>query len=139
MIDIVKKMLDSLKGDDFTPEAFQCFAEAFKSVLMTSLSAETLRSLALFITYALQKQRQRLTAPLRSSTWTQHMRNDKTRTSSVSTPASSPRSKPVDSKSSLSMPEVGIRMLEVYCDLLCQQKSTGNIEKFARTVTNKVS
>jgi len=37
----------------------------------------------------------------------------------------------------LTRAEMGVRVLEMYSDLLCQ-KDLANIKKFARTVTNKV-
>lgn len=138
-IDIIKKMKDPLKGESYSQSAFHCFIDAFRSVVDCNLSADTLRSLSLFVTYAIQKNRQSSMMTSRKiSGQTRQNTVHSLRRSSVSTSSSSLRSKHTDLENNLSRAEIGIRILEMYNDLLCGGKSTANIQKFARTVTNKV-
>ncbi len=134
-------MLDSLKGETFSPEAFQYFMSAFKSVVSCNMSAETFRSLALFVTYAIRKHRLPSVMPSRrkqSVMRNQKSSNNSPQRLSISTSSPSPRSKQTGSKDELTPAQLGISVLQMYTSFLCGDESTANIEKFARTVTNKV-
>ncbi|KAI9812298.1 MAG: hypothetical protein M1827_004747 [Pycnora praestabilis] len=138
---IVKKMLDALKGDTFSSEGFPEFMIAFKTLVSCNISAETLRSLSLFITYALHRKNMPSAAPLRARKSTIQSRQKPGQTLArpiVSTPASSPGNKSGSvSSSELSRAQIGIQILQMYSELLCEDNGTVNIKKFARTVTNK--
>ncbi|KAF9891214.1 hypothetical protein FE257_004778 [Aspergillus nanangensis] len=105
-----KKLLEALKDEEFTAEALHRFTAAFMSLMEGCLSADLLRSLALFITYAIHK-------PKEPST--QH------------SPASGGKQKFVSSTT------VATEMLRMYCSLLCNSHDLAPIKKFARAVTNK--
>lgn len=137
---IVKKWLEALRYQQFEPLTFEYFIEAFRLLVMTSFTSEIMRSLALFLTYAIYEPEQ--------TPWEQKKkRGDR---SGASTPmrrrtvnSSSPGySTPVDSSdwevAKLSRQEVAAGILRVYSDLLCAQGDKSNIHRFARTVTNKV-
>lgn len=137
--DIVKKMLDPLKSETYSRSMFHPFMRAFRSVVNCNLSAETLRSLSLFITYAIQESRRSSKILSRNtSVRTRQQTIHRLQRLSVSSSSSSLRSEHVDLKDNLSRAEVGIHILEMYQDILCEDRGSTNIQKFARTVTNKV-
>lgn len=131
----MKKFLDALKAENFSRDTFSSFLEALTSLVKCNLSAEVFRSLALYITYALHR-------PSGCS-----IRNPKntSRTSSASyngsiRPAINTHVHGKDSQTqSLSRRQCGIRVLEMYSNILCEKGNTSIIRKFAKTVTNKVS
>lgn len=133
-------MLDALKGERFTEDVFPDFLEAFSTLLKCNTSAENLRSIALFVTYALQDSRAFPTRISRTS------RNSQRQSSSQM--PSAPRSDPFDLRSAspnqseqveLSSHEVGVRVLQMYTDFLCDTTSQEPVKKFAKTVANKVT
>ncbi|KAK6359872.1 hypothetical protein TWF696_001001 [Orbilia brochopaga] len=125
---IVKKLIHALKSDAFSMDVIPDFLAAFKSLISSNFSAETLRSLSLFITYALYSGRQTRGLRQKKSTF-QLKRTDSEGYSPIS---SSRRSGDFALKR-----QVGLMMLEMYSELLCESSSTTNIMKFARTVTNR--
>ncbi|MCJ1322959.1 hypothetical protein MMC15_008309 [Xylographa vitiligo] len=136
---ILKKWLDSLKTGVFYTETFEYMIAAFRSLLTLAPSTDSLRSLALYITYAVNAPKEETAHLLRSSRTIrlpQHSFNPPQRRST--TASSSPRIGfgGYDEKPVMTRLEIGIRILDMYADLLCQ-KDLNNIKKFARTVTNK--
>lgn len=133
---ITKKWLDALKGETFTTETFEYFLEAFKSFLTRNPSADSMRSLALYITYAIHKPRQTESYPARGKNIKLNT-NVSSRRQTLS--SASPRStKPQDELvPHLSQLQVALKMLKLYADMLCHEDEVANIKKFARTVTNK--
>ncbi|KKK27131.1 Beige/BEACH domain protein [Aspergillus rambellii] len=118
-----KKMLEALKGENFTPEALRLFASAFGSLMESCLSADLLRSLALFITYSLHKPKEPSTL--------QKKKSIRFNTGPRQQVASSEREEKVPSVT------ISVEMLRLFCSLLCNSHDLGPIKKFARTVTNK--
>ena len=96
-----------------------------------------MRSLALYITYAIHKPTQAASYPMRGKSIKQDA-NVSSRRRTLST--ASPRSVKQQDESfpHLSQIEVALKMLEFYADVLCHKEEVVNIKKFARTVTNKV-
>ena len=132
---IVKKWLDALKSESFHQDHLDSFLSAFRSLISGVLSAETHRWVALYITYAVYPPNMR-TPILRSA---KSVRRKQTAPTSINGPAH--RSCPSDGllqdrRRVLTLQQVGVRVLAMYVDQLCQ-KDTENIKKFARTVTNK--
>ncbi|RVD82445.1 uncharacterized protein DFL_006872 [Arthrobotrys flagrans] len=125
---IVKKLIHALKSDAFSMEVIPDFLAAFKSLISTNFSAETLRSLSLFITYSLYSGSQIKSLRHKKSTFVMK-RTDSDGYSPIS---SSKRINDFGLKR-----QVGLMMLEMYSELLCESSSTTNIMKFARTVTNR--
>lgn len=135
---IVRRFLDALKAETFSREVFPAFMEAFTSLVKCNMTAEVFRSLSLFITYAYHK-------PTSSASRTPRVQSG-TMPSRSGTLSSGPRRPTINvlfdgkdvTSQALTKRELGDRVLEMYADILCE-KSSSNIRKFARTVTNKVS
>jgi hypothetical protein len=134
----VKRFLDALKGENFTVEIFPEFKAAFSSLVKANTNPEVLRSLSLFITYSLHK-------PSPSASRTPRVKYG---TVSAQGLSSGNQKRPAlsvifDTKqtptSTLSKKQLGIGILDMYTDLVCERGDTTNLKKFARTVTNKVS
>ena len=137
----VKKWLDVLKSEDFFANTFDFFIGAFRSLLGSTLSADSLRSLALYITYATHKPKDiapSLLHPTKSVRRLQSSSNSSRRRSTYSSSSPVFSSNRQEGPKELSRLEIGVRVLEMYADLLCQPEVI-NIKKFARTVTNKVN
>ncbi|KAI9801080.1 MAG: hypothetical protein M1833_002948 [Piccolia ochrophora] len=137
---IVRKLLDALKSDSISQEALPDFMLSFKCLVKGNLSAEVLRSLALFVTYALHKPRAALSSHWDAGSNNFHLKRRPTG-SPVSKPiartSGSPDSHQVGLLRGLSRLELGIRVLEMYTELLCDDPDAVVIRKFAKTVTNK--
>lgn len=133
-------MLDALKGETFSEDVFPDFLEAFSTLLRCNTSAENLRSIALFVTYALQDDR---AIPMRTG----RFHKNGQRQSGNQTPVASridPFARRSDSptrvqQNDLSSHEVGVRLLQMYTEFLCDTTSLEPIKKFAKTVANKVT
>ncbi|CEL03078.1 Putative Beige/beach domain protein [Aspergillus calidoustus] len=118
-----KKLLEALKGGGFTPEILRLFTLAFSSLMENCLSADLLRSLALFITYSLHKRKDPTGLQKKKS-----IRFSKDPAQRAGTP---------DIAGSMSTTAVAVEMLRMYCSLLCDTHDLALIKKFAKTVTNK--
>jgi hypothetical protein len=112
--------LDALKGEDFTQESLDLFMPAFRALFDSCASAELLRSLSLFITYALHDEE---TSKLRKK---KSMRFDAKLESRKQGEKHLPKSR------------LGVEILRMYADYLSIPDDLSNIKKFARAVTNKV-
>lgn len=138
---IIKRILDALKGESVAEEVYPVFAEAFKILIKCHSTSENLRALALFVTYSLHDSNISRQKTLRVKGSMARLRNESP------SPANSPRGTPprnhspshVSVGSQLPTKELGIRMVELYSDLLCEKNNAGDVQKFAKTVTNKVS
>jgi hypothetical protein len=113
-----------LKGGGFTPEILRLFTSAFSSLMENCLSADLLRSLALFITYSLHKRKDPTGLQKKKS-----IRFSKDPAQRAGTP---------DMAGSMPTTAVAVEMLRMYCSLLCDTHDLALIKKFAKTVTNKV-
>ncbi|KAB2571271.1 Beige protein-like protein 1 [Lasiodiplodia theobromae] len=136
---IIKRLLDALKGENFTGEVFPHFLNAFKALLKCSVSSDILRSLALFITFALQENRTLVNRPLRSGSNARQMKRAPTQPLlSNSSPSTRPMTPSLQTESEV-MPkkELGVKILEAYAAFLCDDASATEIRRFAKTVTNK--
>lgn len=105
------------------------------------MSADVLRSLALFITYSLHKNNP--ARPLRVKKSNVQLRRQGTFGTGTPGSSSTNLAPPVmmgglDSEG-FTRQQIGVMVLEMYQELLFEDgNSTGNLKKFARTVTNKV-
>ncbi len=134
---IVKKWIDTLKGESFSKDTFDYFVGALTSILTPSLSAESLRSLALYITYAINKTQPKSSLAVKQAKIPDQQEPSSSNKSLLSGTTSSITTGPSPSQE-LSRLQIGLRILDLYSDLLCRVSDTTNIKKFARTVTNKV-
>ena len=96
-----------------------------------------MRSLALYVTYAIHKPRSTPLTPARGKSIKLNTDLPSRRKTLGS---SSPRSavQQNDATPKLTQLQVALKILEFYADLLCLKDDYANIKKFARTVTNKV-
>lgn len=121
-----KKLLETLKAGEFTPESLPPCLSAFQSLMESHLSPDLLRSLALSITYALHRPR-----PSASLKKKKSLRF----ATSSSRPGSS---KSTDSDKYLSSAALGTEMMRLYSTVLCNPIDPVPLRKFAKAVTNKV-
>ncbi|KAI9772725.1 MAG: hypothetical protein M1840_000320 [Geoglossum simile] len=137
---IVKKLIDAMKAETFSPEVFPEFIIAFKSLVSSNMSSDVLRSLSLFITYTLHKSDRQSIRTLRSRKSTLQIRQKTTSPARPGSTAQAPSSglpQPGTNPGGLSRTQIGVKVLEMYSELLCEETGTNIIKKFARTVTNK--
>jgi beige protein homolog 1 len=132
-------MLDALKGETFSEDVFPDFLEAFSTLLRCNTSAENLRSVALFVTYALQDGRAFPGRTSRLHKNGQRQSNNQTPVVPRIDPFARLSDSPAEANhNDLSSHEVGVRLLQMYTEFLCDTTSLESIKKFAKTVANKV-
>jgi hypothetical protein len=132
-------MLDALKGETFSEDVFPDFLEAFSTLLRCNTSAENLRSIALFVTYALQDGRAFPGRINRLHINSQRQSNSQTPVGSRIDPFARRSESPAEvNHNDLSSHEVGVRLFQMYTEFLCDTTSLEPIKKFAKTVANKV-
>lgn len=138
---IVKKWLEALKDQTFSPLAFTYYRKAFELLLFSNFSADLMRSLSLYITYAIHKPDDHYSELARRKS-TRFGTGTPSRRKTVSSPTPGtdntlhpdPQSEPI-----MDSFEVAVCLLEMYTNCLCQQSNGNLLGRFARTVTNKVS
>lgn len=136
-VGISKKWLEALKGETFTSQTFGYFLETFRVMLTKNVSADAMRSLALYITYAIHKPRHTSSTPSRWKSMT--LKTDlPARRKTMGSHSHRPIVQYDASASQLTQLQTALKVLELYADLLCRKDDCANINKFARTVTNKV-
>ncbi|KAI0172638.1 beach-domain-containing protein [Hypoxylon sp. FL1284] len=122
---IVKRLLDAVKSEPLSESVLPFFINAVKSLVKCNYNTEVHQSLALFITYAFH-------LPSRSLPRTPKAAN---RRPSQSVPLRQLIN--TNGTGLLTKKEVGIRLLEMFSQLLCEKGNLTIIRKFAKTVTNK--
>ena len=136
----MKKLLEALKGEPFLDEVFPDFLDAFKTLFSSSISPDNLRYLSLFVTFALQDGRMILNRPPRTSSNTAvgRLGGLKVAGSGTSSPQPSlPATPPPLGSNYLSRLELGVKVLEMYTEMLCDPSKASITDKFARAVHNK--
>jgi hypothetical protein len=133
---IVKRLLDAMKGESVPAEVFPSLLEAFKVLLKISNGPEILRSVSLFITYSFHRP---ASTPGSKTPRSRHgtVGNDASSLSSLRRPTVSSLAEP-PADGILSKRELGVGVMRVYTELLCELGSLTYLSKFAKTVTNKV-
>ncbi|KAF2265101.1 beach-domain-containing protein [Lojkania enalia] len=138
-IKVVKRFMDALNGESFTPQVFPYFLDAFKVLLQISFNGENVRSLSLFITYALHDSRAAYgKRTLRPKASTLRLRKG---TPPILTPGSTPRSASPSQDPALPpglpLAELGVAVLSMLADILCDKSNFNDIIRFAKNVTGK--
>ncbi|KAK9450527.1 uncharacterized protein V1518DRAFT_414086 [Limtongia smithiae] len=110
---IVKKFLQALKTGSFSREAMEYFIPAFKHIILTNASVDVMRSLSLFITYALGDQQGEKRQPYQA----QDIEKSKTAPYTLS--------------------EAGFLVLNIFTEILCDPSAIATLKRFARSVTNR--
>jgi hypothetical protein len=134
---LIKRFIDALKGESFTNDIFPDFLEAFNAVFRCTVSSDTLRSVSLFITYALHEHRAfhnyaQGARPVSSAA--SNGLKPRSGTASPFAPASETAAFKIIPRF-----EIGVRMLEDFTELLCNldRQSEELMRRFATSVTNK--
>ena len=96
-----------------------------------------MRSLALYITYAIHKPWQKDSRLSRTKSLKLNM--ELTRRKTFGSPSNIAGRQPNNDYPQLTELQVALKILALYTDCLCQKDDLGNIHRFAKTVTNKVS
>lgn len=136
-VGIVKKLLEALKSETFVVEVLPQFLSALESLVRACLSSEILRSLALYVTYALHKPS---LSTSRTPVNLAAKHSSLSRLSTLSSGPDEPAPKHKGSSSgTISKKDLAIGVLQLYAALLCEKGNSLNLKKFATTVTNKVS
>lgn len=136
---MVKRLTDALKGERFTPQTFKLFLGAFKTLLLTNFNGENARSLSLFVTYALHDSRANYgKRPLRTKASAARLRRGTTPslTPDGTSRSASPSSIGTDVPP-LSLPDLGIAILNLLSELLCDPQNPHEVVRFAKNVTGK--
>lgn len=134
---IVKRLLDAMKGEAVSEDVVTHFMLAFEVLVKSNLSPEVMRSLSLFVTYALHTPptiKQRPSKPLVSLSQPDM---PGARVKVAAEPARFSTS-PTGTKF-LTKRQLGTQVLTMYSRILCEKGNMNHINKFARTVTNKAS
>ncbi|KAI1392104.1 beach-domain-containing protein [Hypoxylon trugodes] len=127
---IVKRLLDAVKSEPLLETVLPFFISTIKNLVKCNYNTEVHQSLALFITYAFHP-------PSRSLPRTPKPPNRRASHSVLSRPLVDVNGASGNDIKSLTKKEVGIRLLEMYSQLLCERGNLAIIRKFAKTVTNK--
>lgn len=138
----VRRLLDALKGESVSTAAFPKFRGAFKALLGCGMKEDYHRCIALFIAYALYDSRAQSKRPTISKQGSLRVSSNRAtpspgRLSAASTRSVSPQ-QGVAPSTLLSQGELGVRILEVYTEVLCES-GLNELKRFARTVNNQVS
>ncbi len=122
---VLKRLMEALKSEPVSRAIMPQYMAAIKVLLPQTLSAETLRSLALFVTFSVNKRNMSL--QVRKPT-----RREARQRSSSGGSSHGPKE-----DSNLSHFEIGMEVLRLYSEMLCRKDDNSLIKKFAKTVTNK--
>ena len=123
----------------FTADTFDYFSGALKIILTANLSAESLRALALYLTYAVHKTETKGFQGVRYTRGDKLRGEGPIRRTTMLDTSPSPIRHQACLGPRLSQSQVAFKVLNLYADLLCKVGDVTNIKKFARTVTNKVN
>ncbi|KAI2619611.1 beach-domain-containing protein [Hypoxylon sp. NC1633] len=127
---IVKRLLDAVKSEPLPENVLPFFLSAVKNLVKCNYNTEVHQSLALFITYAFHP-------PSRSLPRTPKTANRRDSHTVIPRPLVHINGVGGNEARPLSKKEVGIRLLDMYSQLLCEKGNLTIIRKFAKTVTNK--
>ncbi|KAK7962509.1 beige/BEACH domain-containing protein [Apiospora aurea] len=129
---VVKRLLDALKAEPLAAAVLPFFMDALQELVQCSYNTEVHRSLALFITYAFHAAPGSLP------------RTPKPSSATVARPSGTPTRPVIETNkagyvlnTTLNRKQVGVKILKMYSDLLCQKGNLNYIRRFAKTVTNK--
>jgi hypothetical protein len=136
----VKRLTDALKSESFAPPAFPYFLKAFKVLLEINFNGENARSVSLFVTYALHDGRAAYAKrTLRPRTSALRLRRAASpAVSSNSTPRSASPIQDPSQPPGLPLGELGVSILKMLAELLCDGPTHHDIIRFAKNVSGKV-
>ncbi|KAI0402483.1 beige/BEACH domain-containing protein [Xylaria palmicola] len=130
---VIKRLLDALKADPLSEDVLPFFLDAIKQLVKCSYNTEVHRSIALFITYAFHSPARSLPrTPKSTSNFDKSTSGIQLRRPTINSNRTTEG--PVRT---LFKKEIGVRILSIYAQLLCEKGNLAIIRKFAKTVTNK--
>ncbi|GAP90172.1 putative beige BEACH domain-containing protein [Rosellinia necatrix] len=130
---VVKRLLDSLKADPLPESVVPFFLDAIEQLVRCSYNTEVHRAIALFITYAFHSPARSLPrTPKAASYVDQSLASVQLRRPTINSSRTTDGGGRI-----LSKKEIGVRILNIYTQLLCEKGNLAIIRKFAKTVTNK--
>ncbi|KAH7037609.1 LOW QUALITY PROTEIN: WD repeat and FYVE domain-containing protein [Microdochium trichocladiopsis] len=130
---IVKRLLDAIKSEPLPENVVQYFMGAIESLVRCGYNTEVHRTIALFITYAFHTPSRSLPRTPKPGTPAGTL----TPTTVIRRPTLEINGGTQVTVALLNRRQIGIRILEMYCQLLCEKGNDAIIRKFAKTVTNK--
>ncbi|KAI5861060.1 beach-domain-containing protein [Durotheca rogersii] len=128
---IVKRLLDAVKSEPPLESVLPFFISTVKSLVKCNYNTEVHQSLALFITYAFHPPARPVSRTPKPTTNRPGSRSVTSRRPSHANGTGR------DDVRLLTKKYVGIRLLDMYSQLLCEKGNLAIIRKFAKTVTNK--
>ncbi|KAK5632323.1 hypothetical protein RRF57_008037 [Xylaria bambusicola] len=130
---VAKRLLDALKADPLPESILPFFLDAIEQLVRSSYNTEVHRAIALFITYAFHSPAQSLPrTPKTTSNLDQSTGSIKPQRPTMNSNRSAE-----GTGRALTKREIGVRILNIYSQLLCERGNLATIRKFAKTVTNK--
>ncbi|KAI1154064.1 beige/BEACH domain-containing protein [Nemania diffusa] len=130
---VVKRLLDALKADPLPEGVLPFFLDAIGQLVRCSYNTEVHRAIALFITYAFHSPARSLP---RTPKITSHI-DQSTGSVQLRRPTVNNNRAVEGTVRTLSKKEIGVHILNIYSQLLCEKGNLAIIRKFAKTVTNK--
>ncbi|KAI0101319.1 beige/BEACH domain-containing protein [Nemania sp. FL0031] len=130
---VVKRLLDALKADPLPNSVLPFFLAAIEQLVRSSYNTEVHRAIALFITYAFHSPARSLPrTPKTTSNIDQSAGSVQLRRPTINNNRAAEGAVRM-----LTKKEIGVHILTIYSQLLCEKGNVAIIRKFAKTVTNK--
>ncbi|KAI1427079.1 beige/BEACH domain-containing protein [Xylaria sp. FL1777] len=130
---VVKRLLDALKADPLPESVLPFFLDAIEQLVRSSYNTEVHRAIALFITYAFHSPTRSLP---RTPKTTLHLEQP-TGSLKLRRPTINSNRVAEGHGRTMTKKEIGVHILNIYSQLLCEKGNFAIIRKFAKTVTNK--
>ena len=139
MSGILKRLINALKSETVDKDGLPLMLQALKAIMVYLPSSETYRSIALYTTYAVSIHKEPS-----SSTSTPYQRRQSSHTphgqiirKTQSSRSLSATAKTAGSSDRVSSTDLGVEVLKLLTQHICEDDSGAHLRKFARTVTNK--
>jgi len=133
---VIKKLIDTLKGEVIEEEIMPDILKALRALVECSMSADVLRSLSLYITYALHQEEFTTSSRLRRND-AETNRDERFAESAAASAGLDKLNESAQAPGCVSRSQLGICTLQMLTDVLCSRAHDFHIKKFAKTVTNK--
>ncbi len=131
---VVKRLLDALKADLLPESVLPFFLDAIEQLVRCSYNTEVHRAIALFITYAFHSPARSLPRTPKATSYL----DQSTGSVKLRRPTINNNKATEGAGRTLTKKEIGVHILKIYSQLLCEKGNLAIIRKFAKTVTNKV-
>ncbi|CAI2171444.1 16368_t:CDS:10 [Funneliformis geosporum] len=138
-LNVVKKMLVALKLNVYPKDLLIDFISTLKIVVKYNFTTEVIRSIATFLVSTLNKPNKRFApaprreSPLKTGMGSTFAHENVMGKSSVKNIVTDVRSLPVDTTAK----HIGVLVMEMLADILCDKMNPFYVNKFSTTITNK--